>query len=147
MEALCGMTRWTMQSWRGRQIGSLDRIRPESSIGHNGDSRRDGANRGAAMITDTVGTGDKLDAIIAILHRSGITMPEAEREFRKRFLVTVLTASNWNQLKAARALGVHRNTLSRHLHELRINPRIEKQVTRRRPVHPTTTSQAQEISA
>lgn len=99
------------------------------------------------MITDTVGTGDKLDAIIAILYRSGIYYDEAVREFRKRFLVTVLTECNWNQLKAARELDIHRNTLNRQLHELRIDVRAQKSAYKRRPVRKAEPNQAREISA
>jgi len=39
---------------------------------------------------------------------------EAVREFRKAFIATVLRENNGNQSKAARELGMHRNTLTPH---------------------------------
>jgi DNA-binding NtrC family response regulator len=55
------------------------------------------------------------------------------REFKKRFLVTVLQENKGNQCKAARELGMHRNTLSRTIAELKLDVR-EFRDGARRPV-------------
>lgn len=56
------------------------------------------------------------------MHASGITYEEAVREFRKSFLIEVLSQHRGNQCKAAKELGMHRNTLSRAITELGIDP-------------------------
>ena len=61
---------------------------------------------------------DQLEALIFQMVRSNILYSEAVREFKKRFIVTVLEENRGNQCKAARELGMHRNTLSRTLAEL-----------------------------
>ncbi len=55
------------------------------------------------------------------MYRSGITYSEAVCEFKKKFILTVLQDSNGNQCKAARQLGMHRNTLSRTIAELKLD--------------------------
>jgi hypothetical protein len=45
------------------------------------------------------------------------------REFKRRFILEVLAGHRGNQCKAAKELGVHRNTLSRILSELKIRAR------------------------
>lgn len=64
----------------------------------------------------------ELDSLVAQMYAGGITYSEAVGEFRKRFLLEVLLAHRGNQCKAARELGVHRNTLSRMIAELEIDP-------------------------
>ncbi|HKD90359.1 MAG TPA: helix-turn-helix domain-containing protein, partial [Terriglobales bacterium] len=63
---------------------------------------------------------DQLESLIMQMYRSGILYSEAVREFKKRFLQTVLQENNGNQCKAARELGMHRNTLSRTIAELKL---------------------------
>jgi DNA-binding NtrC family response regulator len=60
------------------------------------------------------------------------------REFKKRFLLTVLEENNGNQCKAARELGMHRNTLSRTIDELKIDVRAVRDGSKRPPrsAHP-----------
>ena len=76
---------------------------------------------------------DQLEALIAQMHRSGILYSEAVREFKKRFILTVLQENHGNQCKAARELGMHRNTLSRTIEELRIDMRSVRDDARRPP--------------
>lgn len=45
----------------------------------------------------------------------GILFDEAVNEFEKRFIKRALDRSNGNQSRAARLLGIHRNTLSRKI--------------------------------
>ena len=56
------------------------------------------------------------------MQASGITYAEGVREFKKRFILEVLARHRGNQCKAARELGMYRNTLSRTIAELDLNP-------------------------
>jgi DNA-binding protein Fis len=56
---------------------------------------------------------DQLEALILQMYKSNILYSEAVSEFKKRFIITVLEENRGNQCKAARQLGMHRNTLSR----------------------------------
>ncbi len=64
----------------------------------------------------------ELDSLVAQMYAGGITYDEAVREFKKRFLLEVLQTHRGNQCKAAQDLKVHRNTLSRMIAELEIDP-------------------------
>ncbi|HTW45865.1 MAG TPA: helix-turn-helix domain-containing protein [Acidobacteriaceae bacterium] len=64
----------------------------------------------------------ELDSLVTQMHAGGITYSEAVKEFKKRFLVEVLSHHRGNQCKAAKELGMHRNTLSRTIAELQIDP-------------------------
>ena len=74
---------------------------------------------------------DQLEALVAQMYNSGILYSEAVREFKKRFLVNVLQQNKGNQCKAARELGMHRNTLSRTLAELKLDVRQFRDAGRR----------------
>lgn len=76
---------------------------------------------------------DQLEALVGQMYQSGILYSEAVREFRKRFILTVLEQNNGNQCKAARQLGMHRNTLSRTISELDLDVRAVRADTRRPP--------------
>ena len=56
------------------------------------------------------------------MHTSGITYAEAVREFKKRYILQVLAQHKGNQCKASVELGMHRNTLSRTIEELGLDP-------------------------
>lgn len=60
----------------------------------------------------------QLEALVTQMHETGILYSEAVREFKKSFIVNVLERNGGNQCKAARELGMHRNTLSRTISEL-----------------------------
>ena len=66
---------------------------------------------------------DQLEALVLQMYKSNILYSEAVREFKKRFILTVLQENAGNQCRAARQLGMHRNTLSRTITELRIDVR------------------------
>jgi DNA-binding NtrC family response regulator len=76
---------------------------------------------------------DQLEALVSQMYRSGILYSEAVREFKKRFLLAVLHENNGNQCKAARELGMHRNTLSRTISELKLDMRAVRDSARRPP--------------
>ena len=76
---------------------------------------------------------DQLEALIFQMYKSNILYSEAVREFKKRFILTVLEENKGNQCKAARELGMHRNTLSRTMQELKIDVRQMRSGARRPP--------------
>ncbi|HCJ66173.1 MAG TPA: hypothetical protein DHV62_02305, partial [Elusimicrobia bacterium] len=50
----------------------------------------------------------------------------ARREFERQYFIGILEKTNWNQSKAAKLMGIHRNTLLYKMSLLGIkNPRIE----------------------
>jgi Fis family transcriptional regulator len=66
---------------------------------------------------------DQLLTLVQNMYRSNILYGEAVREFKKCFIATVLEENKGNQCRAARQLGMHRNTLSRTIDELKIDVR------------------------
>jgi DNA-binding NtrC family response regulator len=56
---------------------------------------------------------DQLESLIGMMVDRGILLGEAVTEFEKKFIKRVLDRANGNQSRAARVLGIHRNTLSR----------------------------------
>ncbi len=76
---------------------------------------------------------DQLESLVTQMYKSGILYSEAVREFKKRFILTVLQENQGNQCKAARHLGMHRNTLSRTVAELKLDVRSLRDGARRPP--------------
>jgi Fis family transcriptional regulator len=76
---------------------------------------------------------DQLEALITQMYRSNILYSEAVREFKKKFILTVLQENKGNQCRAARELGMHRNTLSRTISELKIDVRLLRDGVKRPP--------------
>lgn len=74
---------------------------------------------------------DLLEALIGKMVENEIFYPDAVEEFEKRFIKTVLEKNNGNQSKAAHALGIHRNTLSRKIETLGLDNNRPKR--RKRP--------------
>lgn len=66
---------------------------------------------------------DQLEALVMQMYKSNILYSEAVREFKKRFILTVLQENKGNQCRAAKQLAMHRNTLSRTISELKIDIR------------------------
>lgn len=64
---------------------------------------------------------DQLEALITQMIDRGILYEEAVTEFEKRFIKKILDSSNGNQSKAARILGIHRNTLSRKMEAYKLD--------------------------
>ncbi|MFQ5695903.1 MAG: helix-turn-helix domain-containing protein [Terriglobia bacterium] len=58
---------------------------------------------------------EQLEALAAQLVDKGILFDEAVAELEKRLLERALKNHKGNQSRAARALGIHRNTLSRKI--------------------------------
>lgn len=68
---------------------------------------------------------EKLQKLVDEMVERGVRFPEATREFERRFISRVLSDSDGNLSKAAAALGIHRNTLSRKMTELRLKRRAQ----------------------
>jgi len=64
----------------------------------------------------------ELDSLVVQMYAGGISYDEAVREFKKSYILEVLAHHKGNQCKAAAELRMHRNTLSRTINELQINP-------------------------
>ena len=75
----------------------------------------------------------ELDSLVTQMHSSGIRYEDAVREFKRQYLREVLVAHRGNQCKAAEELGMHRNTLSRVLADLDIDPAQVRHGLRRPP--------------
>ena len=75
---------------------------------------------------------EKLDALINQMVDDEIDYEDAVGEFEKRFIRRVLERANGNQSKAAKTLGIHRNTLSRKVEQLGLDhqPRRRRRATR-----------------
>ena len=64
---------------------------------------------------------DQLEGLVNQMVERGILFDEAIGEFEKRFIKRVLDRTNGNQSRAAQALGMHRNTLSRKIGEYKLD--------------------------
>ncbi len=75
----------------------------------------------------------ELESLVTQMHSSGVSYAEAVRQFKRRYLLEVLAEHKGNQCKAATALGMHRNTLSRTLAELDMDTTAIRNGMRRPP--------------
>ena len=66
---------------------------------------------------------DQLEALVGQMVDRGILFQEAVVEFEKRFIKHVLDRANGNQSRAAKVLGIHRNTLSRKIDSYKLDSR------------------------
>jgi Fis family transcriptional regulator len=80
----------------------------------------------------------QIENLVAQMQESGIGYAEAVREFKRRFILNVLDRNKGNQSRAARELGMHRNTLSRTLTELEISHSDSRSPVRRPPASERT---------
>ncbi|MCC7125511.1 MAG: helix-turn-helix domain-containing protein [Acidobacteria bacterium] len=64
-----------------------------------------------------------LEQLVTEMVDKGIRFDDAQREFEKRFITRVVQQSDGNLSRAADTLGVHRNTLTRKIKDLKIRPR------------------------
>jgi DNA-binding NtrC family response regulator len=64
-----------------------------------------------------------LEQLVTEMVDKGIRYADAQREFEKRFISRVMQTRNGNLARAADALGIHRNTLTRKIKALKIKAR------------------------
>jgi transcriptional regulator with PAS, ATPase and Fis domain len=75
---------------------------------------------------------DHLDALVNELIEHNILYEEAVSEFEKRFIRKMLEKNGGNLSKAAKALRIHRNTLSRKIAALELDHQPRRQRRSRR---------------
>lgn len=63
---------------------------------------------------------DQLESLVGQMVERGILLEEAVNEFEKKFIKRVLEQLKGNQSRAAKVLGIHRNTLSRKVGEYKL---------------------------
>ena len=66
---------------------------------------------------------DRLERLVEEMVDKGVQFDDAVREFEKRFIARVLGKADGSLTKAADALGMHRNTLTRKMGEYKIKRR------------------------
>ncbi len=66
---------------------------------------------------------EQLETLIGQMVDRGILLDEAVNEFEKKFIKRALDRANGNQSRAARLMGIHRNTLSRKIDIYKIESR------------------------
>ena len=64
---------------------------------------------------------EKLEHLVTEMIERRIYLEEALGEFEKKFILSALTKTGGNQTKAAKVLGVHRNTLNRKIVQHKLN--------------------------
>ena len=84
---------------------------------------RTGLGGGPNFLAERAIVRDQLESLVGQMVERGILFDEAVNEFEKRFIKRVLDRSNGNQSRAARLLGIHRNTLSRKIGIYKIDSR------------------------
>ena len=60
---------------------------------------------------------DLMERLISEMVGAGVFFQDAVSEFEKKYIRKILEASKGNQSQAAKALGIHRNTLGRKMEE------------------------------
>ena len=80
----------------------------------------------------------EMDQLIDRMINGGILFEEAIQEFEKQFILKMLSRHNNNFSKAAIALGIHRNTLSKRMEQYQNGngtgtPQISKTIKKRKP--------------
>ena len=64
---------------------------------------------------------EQLESLVGLMVERGILLEEAMEEFEKKFIKRVLERANGNQCRAAKVLGIHRNTLSRKIADYKLD--------------------------
>ena len=64
---------------------------------------------------------EQLESLIEMMVGRGILLEEALAEFEKRFIRRVLEHERGNLCRAAKVLGIHRNTLSRKVGDYKLD--------------------------
>ena len=68
-------------------------------------------------LTTAVEIGGEMEAFVAHALDCELGLDAVERAVRRGVVVCALKRAQWNQCQAARALGIHRNTLGRIMRE------------------------------
>ena len=96
------------------------------------------------LSTEAIQVKEQMLDLVTGMHRGGIFYSEGVRFFKKAFIGHVLDKNHGNQSKAARELGMHRNTLSRTISELQLD--LSEYVPERKPIGAHRVSEIQELA-
>lgn len=66
---------------------------------------------------------EQLERLVSEMIDRGLRYDEAVGEFERKFIMTALEKNKGNQTKAAKAMGIHRNTLNKRLTSYNHNSR------------------------
>lgn len=77
----------------------------------------------------------ELEELVEKMITGGILFEEAVKEFEKHFILKVIYRHRNNLSKAAEELGIHRNTLSKRLHEYLAGSVTEEVDNKRFPLY------------
>lgn len=69
---------------------------------------------------------DQLESLVTQMIENRILFTDAVAEFEKRFIKRMLDENQGNHSKTAKALGIHRNTLSRKVEDLDLDHRPKR---------------------
>jgi Fis family transcriptional regulator len=58
---------------------------------------------------------EQLERLVSEMIDRGLRYDEALGEFERKFIMTALEKNKGNQTRAAKAMGIHRNTLNKRL--------------------------------
>ena len=58
---------------------------------------------------------EQLERLVSEMIDRGLRYDEAVGEFERKFIMTALEKNKGNQTRAAKAMGIHRNTLNKRL--------------------------------
>jgi DNA-binding NtrC family response regulator len=75
----------------------------------------------------------ELELLVSQMYRRGMRLEEALQEFQSVFILTVLRDNKGNQFRAAKKLGMHRNTLRRTIRSLQLDLLSVRPASRCRP--------------
>jgi Fis family transcriptional regulator len=75
----------------------------------------------------------QLETLVLQMYRRGMGFEDAVRDFQGTFILTVLRDNKGNQCRAAKKLGMHRNTLRRTIRMLQLDLASLHAEFRRRP--------------
>ena len=64
---------------------------------------------------------EQLESLVGMMLERGILLEEAVTEFEKKFIKRALETSRGNRCRAAKILGIHRNTLSRKVEQYKLD--------------------------
>ena len=66
---------------------------------------------------------EQVERLISEMVNDGVFFQDAVSEFEKKYIRKVLELNGGNQSQAAKALGIHRNTLGRKMEEYHLSSR------------------------
>ena len=66
---------------------------------------------------------DQMDKLVTQMVEAGVFFQDAVSEFEKKYIRKVLELSRGNRTKAAKDLGIHRNTLGRKMENYKLSGR------------------------